>query len=694
MEQRQDRLIDYYSDNCAAGKTIGSNSSNGVVRKGIDREKLIAIDNGALRFQPLIDHGWGKQGIAYGPYLRTSGLAFATLILNGHNTSQAQPIEALKRRIVTWIRGNKVELFPIRLLRWLFWKYNRQFARRLWWWMRFSPLVVKKYPIQLLDENLTVGWFSSEIPVNPLKEGNNFIIRATGPNNGELLTRVGDNILSAFRNLQNLQIYYIIILREKGAAYYAAAIPNAHGLSAYPNMRPIAIDPFNDDRSVYAAIYQSVLGQIGFRVDTRVYGTKVETIPELSDWYGTAIAADSLLGNELLGDRIPAIGSSWKIVKGSYQLTQSGAIATADESIALLNVDRPIGLIHAIVETSSLVTPLAMVWRCRDDGNFWRWILSNEGCQLQIVENNSIRSIAVSNEYYLPQNTTSSLQILDDGQEISFYFNGKLVFDNRFNDICFADANNIGIGAAAANDAQYIRYFEAHPRSIHIPTQLDLGAPWWKESKQIVISDDFVGESGNLANRTTTIGNKVWRKDLGKGKFVVTGDGRVVVTDAKTKPYPGRTFYTIDWDYENFADLQVDITPPGTSRNYGEKSRAGLIFWQDPKNYLIVNIWLNDNYKSAALSSFYHLDGGDEIFDGAWTNLGDRVTWGVKYTSRVIFDGMHYIAFIDGEPVFYRALTDIYPDASALKIDRVGIVVNWEWGDDTGSVFENFIAKV
>jgi hypothetical protein len=693
MELHQDRLIDSYSDTYPAGKTIGSTSNNGVIRQGIDKEKLVAIDNGALRFQPLIDHGWGKQGIAYGPYRRTNGLAFATLILNGHNTSQAEPIENLKQRMVTWIRGNKVEAFPIRLLRWLFWKHNRKFWRQLWWWIRLNPQLVKRYPLQPMDENLAIGWFESEVPANPLKEGNSFIVHATGPNNGELWTRVGDSILAAFKNLQNLQVYYVIILREKGAAYYAAATPNAYGLTPYPQMRPIAIDPFNEEPEIYAAIYQSVLGQIGFRVDTRVYGCAIDTISELANWYGTAIIADRLLGEGKLSDRVCEIGGSWTVVKGNYQLTSKGVIATENDSIALLDAFSPLGLIHAIVETSSFVTPLALVWRYRDKHNFWRWILNGEGCQLQIQNNGSTRSVAVSNDYYLQPNTTSSLQILDDGQQLSLFLNGKLVFDNRFNDASLADATGVGIGAAAANENQYLRYFEAHTRSIAIPTQLDLGAPWWREGKDILISDDFSGEISKLAGRITTFGNKVWRKDIGKGKFVA-GNNRVVVTDAKRKPYPGRTFYTVDWDRTDFADVRVDITPPGSDRNQGEKSRAGLIFWQDSKNYLIVSIWLNDNYKSAALSSFYHLDGGEEIFDGAWTNLGDRVTWGVKYNFRIAFDGMHYTAFINGEPVFYRALTDIYPSVSSLRINRVGIGVNWEWGDDTGSIFENFVAKI
>ena len=43
--------------------------------------------------------------------------------------------------------------------------------------------------------------------------------------------------------------------------------------------------------------------------------------------------------------------------------------------------------------------------------------------------------------------------------------------------------------------------------------------------------------------------------------------------------------------------------------------------------------------------------------------------------------------------VLYRALTDVYLWASALSINRLGIVANWEWGNDTGSGFSNFIGR-
>ena len=64
-------------------------------------------------------------------------------------------------------------------------------------------------------------------------------------------------------------------------------------------------------RLTYAGIYQSVQGEIGFWVDTRVYGTQVQQIPQLSTWYGTAQVADKLTGNGLLNGCPAEIGGLW-----------------------------------------------------------------------------------------------------------------------------------------------------------------------------------------------------------------------------------------------------------------------------------------------------------------------------------------------------------------------------------------------
>ena len=159
------------------------------------------------------------------------------------------------------------------------------------------------------------------------------------------------------------------------------------------------------------------------------------------------------------------------------------------------------------------------------------------------------------------------------------------------------------------------------------------------------------------------------------------------------RPNPGRTFYSLPWDLPGFADLEVTIEPPGERRGQDQRSRAGLLFWQDSDNYVCVTTWLDDVHQGASISVFIKRLGFEELYDAVWTNVADKVVWGKRFCMRVAFDGNRFAILIDDELVMQRSLTDIYPDDAALQILRVGLAVNWEWGDDTGSVFTSFKAR-
>lgn len=688
-------LRDTYSDDRAVGQVIGSTSESGAVRKGIDVEKTLSIDHGALRIRPLSKPGWAKQGIAYGPYSRKPGLALAVFLLNGHNTSQSGSIlEHWTKRWFNWAAGipgaERLRWRVLRrMLKWLGSRHRRRLIAKLRYWFNNDPA---HFQPPELNENLAVGWFPSEVPADPLATGNSFIVHATGAENGELWTRVGYNLLSAFKGLHNIQTYYIIILRETGAAYYVAAAPRAQGFAAYPNMRPIAIDPFNYDATVYAAVYQSVLGQIGFMVDTRVYGFQVAQLP-ITAWYGTAQAADDLLGQGNLAD-----DDHWTLYQGKFERTEKGTRAIAPNSLAVLYPAAPSGLIHLIVTTPAAVTPIRFLWRVQDQQHYCSALFSDECCQLQ-VWNGDCQTVAISKTLHLQPHSEHSIQLVDDGQTFRVYLDGKPVFDQsdqlwneRFIADQIAQATGFGIGAEA-NPELYFRHIEAHPRSIPIPSILDLGAPWTATGTQIAAADYFAG-TGELAGRMTSLGGRIWRKEMGRGYFDLIGHNTVKVRASVETPNPDRTAYTIEWPYPDFADVQVEITPPGTARGQAEEGRGGLIFWQDEQNYMIVNNWLNNEYGGASVSSFFTLDGFEDLYDAVWVNVGNQIYWGVPHQFRIVFNGNQYTAFIDNRPILYRSITDIYPQASNLKIRRVGLVANWEWGNDTGSCFREFIAKI
>ena len=162
-------FIERFSRDVAPGKVIGSAATDGVIRRGIDREKVISVDGGALRIEPLIKPGWGRSGIAYGPFQREPGLAFHTLVLNGHNISRTEMLpDGFKGRLKRWVTGPEVERPGRRILQWLRSGNKHHAWRRLRQWFR-SGAKLLHFP--WLEENLAVGWFPAEAPTDPLRHG-------------------------------------------------------------------------------------------------------------------------------------------------------------------------------------------------------------------------------------------------------------------------------------------------------------------------------------------------------------------------------------------------------------------------------------------------------------------------------------------------------------------------------------------
>jgi len=684
-------FVDRFSGEVAPGQVVGSTVGDGVIRKGTDKEGVIGIDNGALRIQPLVNPGWGKAGIAYGPYVRRNGLAFGAFLINGHNISRTQPLpDGFKMRLWRWMVGSETEKPLTRLIQWARSDQKRFMWRRLIQWIRSGTRFFQVHPI---DENLSVGWFASEAPSDPLQQGNSLIVHAVVPEGGELWARTGSTFLRTVRGLQNIPMYYIVVLREKGAAYYAASIPGVPGLDVYPNMRLLGIDAFNADELVYAGIHQSVLGEIGFRVDTRVYRTQVATLSEFGNWYGSAHGADELTGDGSLHLSAAEIGGKWAICKGEFSRTDHGLVAKDFSNSAMLLLESPAGLVHVLISTTNKpVSGIGLIWRAKDEDNYWSFEVGSRQCQLSIKEDGVWSRCPATNVHCLLPNVLNSVQVADDGEHMRLYINGEMVYGMTFSDTRLQDGTGVGIRVTGSGIDALLRFFEAHPRDIPIPDTFELGEPWFLEGDQVVVKDDFDGPPADLAGRTTTVGARTWRREIGKGIIQLTGGGAVKVLATVEKPCPGRTAYTIDWTNPGFADIEVTITPPGKQKGMQEKGRAGLIFWQDSDNYLILSAFIGD-FPAMSIAAFFQKDGFEELFDAVWSNVGNRMHWGVPHDFRVVFDGKRFLAFINDEPVLYRALCDVYPDWHEFLIHRVGIVANWEWGNDTGSVFHNFVAR-
>jgi hypothetical protein len=435
------------------------------------------------------------------------------------------------------------------------------------------------------------------------------------------------------------------------------------------------------------------LGQIGFRLDTRVYGARVEQLTEFADWYGTAHAADRLSGAGSLRRSDAETGGMWRVQTGDFQRGEDGLAPLDSDNMAILDPGNPSGLVHVLCSAGPTGGVAGLVWRFQDRDNFWRLLVSDTGCQLSICENGRWSEQAASDQCRLrPGTQDHSIQVLDDGKTIACYLQGELLFGARFRDVRLANAT--GVGVCARESDIRLRSLEAHPRTVTLPESLQMGAPWFRKGDRVVLADDFQGPCGELAGRRTSVGNKVWERDLGVGTFEVTGNTSVKIQATSKSPNPGRTTYTLAWDHPEFADVEVGITPAGSARGQREHGLCGMVFWQDPDNYITINIWVSDAYGGASISCFFHLNGFEDLYDAIWSNVGSRVSWGKPMTLRMAFDGMRYTVFVGDEPVVFRSLTDVYPDCPRFSINRVGLLANWEWGNDTGSVFQEFVGRI
>ena len=282
-----------------------------------------------------------------------------------------------------------------------------------------------------------------------------------------------------------------------------------------------------------------------------------------------------------------------------------------------------------------------------------------------------------------------AVAVLDDGRTLGVQLDGRLVGQTWAN-VSDSPDPSAGPVSVALRGGLVVRDVELHPREVPMHESLDCGAPWEPAQSEVVVEEHFDLVAPDLHGSTTPSGGRLWSRDEGEGRIELHGTGARVRAD-RVRPNPGRTVFTVPWEDPDHADLCLDMTMPGTSRGEGHDGRCGVVLWQDADNYLVANLFVDDTFDGASVSTFYHLGGKENMYDAVWT-LVRGVDFGHRCQLRVAFDGQRFQADVNGEPALTRALTDVYPGAAPLRIARVGIVVNREWGDDTGSTLHGFTA--
>lgn len=688
-------VTDRFQQPAGRGSVIGSKACNGVIRCGIDVERVIRIDHGALRIGTMADPGWGREGIAYGPFERRPGRLLAVHLLNGHNTSESYVTGSVPRRLARWAAGSETDPLWRRFMRYPTSRPREHVGRKLrYWWLN------RKERGKEQSENLMVGWYDGVAPSQPTS-GSGLVVRATGPFNGELLTSANGELVPAFRGLQNLPVHFVSVLRQRGAIHFASsAYEGATGLPCFPLFRAVGIDDHHLPDIVHAGIHQAVLGQIGFSSDTRVYETLVIDDVDLTSWYTTAAIADPLMGSAAdMSNRPAERGGTWRTSGSSLQVGANGVSLAPGggahgDGEAVIATTGPIGLLHAVVEGLTANEAVELRWHDGSPHDSLSVRLGDHGCTLTTVRGGRTVATQTADGSFGPGR--QAVQILQDGSHVTVAVEGKVVtqpggFPFR------AEASTAELGfALSGSGAVSLHHFEAHPRLVELG---EAGDGFFSTGRRIplgtttVAEDGFGAPLGEVDGRTLTGGAR-WTRLLGSGRLQVEEPGRARFDATTQRPIPGRTAYTIDWSDPTFCDLELAARSPlRTREGAGERCRAGLVMWQDPDNYFAVNVYLDDFYPAASASTFFQFRGFEDIYDAVWSNLGELVRWNHPFRLRLVCDGEAFLVLIDDQPVLHRAFSDVHPATERIAINKVGVIANWEWGHDTGSTVTNFSAR-
>lgn len=647
-------LRDIFDQEVPFGEVIGSLSSDKAIRWGVDREAKISVDKGALRLSPLDQPGWGRQALAYGPFERRAGLTFATFMLNGHNNSQTfEP----KPRNPKTTQSEDTHSSP--------WSKGALRAH---------------FGEQKLKENLVVGWFDQLLPNNPLEQSHAFVVKGNGKSNGELWANMMQGMHPLLTGLANNPVYFVSVVRESGVAFYAGSIEGSRHLPKLPKLRPIAIDPYGPIADeLYAGIHQGVLGEVGCRVDTRVYGVRVTEIPQWRKWYGTAHAAD----------RQPQLGRK-AAIGGTWQLAGQGMVLFPEASTGLLHArftppinpeDNSLLSPANVRRSGKLKTPAvsSLLWRYQDADNYLALELAEVSRKRGREEGNLLESrlrlrhngqdfvLATQRGLVDLAGQPHWVHVLDDGETIAILVDGKTLFE-PIRESRLTEATGIALRGQIGD-------FEAHPRCVDLPNELDLGYPWEKRGEQVVFLQDFT--------RWYELPSP-WERNLGKVLLHPVKEGLRV-----SKPQKERAILTIPWLEPTLADLEIEILPPGKP-GQDQQSQAGLCFWQDDRHYLLINLDLDDSQSSVA--AHLRFAGFESVYDHIWTKVPHLLKHGSIAPLRVVCDGLHFQVYLGNEAILYRALNDIYPGAEQLEIKRVGLAISG-YGMDTGSIFRKFTTR-
>ncbi len=593
--------------------------------------------------------GWGKNGVqGYQPYGRTNGLCFIARIIPGDVQAQDST--------------------------------------------------------DLTDENLAIGWFDTAIPSDPVNSGNSFIIRTNGASGGQLCrngsdggyqTALEDNF--CLDSLKAVPLYLIACLRADGAAYYVASMPNVRELpvAGYPSMRLVHFAAFDRTTSpMYPSIW--LRHMLSTAWPTQVLETGVKTVAAWANWYGSAVLADTFVGANAApsATRTADVGGNWAFsgyadgLLTADGLRPSGVNKNVSASKTLSN---PMGVFQMKIKTGASIPDFGAYVSFRESGSNGFYVYWNNTTTYLMKFTGGVDTQVQAFTDTFDAFATNHVVIRDDGARIVMWRDNRKVIDYASTD--YASNTKVGVGGASDSGAAYllIGNVEFHERSMTVPTELQDLVKTISEpaGATTVYTDNFSGGAGDLTGTTTTTGSGTWAATLGAASVLkLNGSGKAYRDTSVSES--GAILRTLPWSAPAFADLSVQVTPPGSAYAAGDNARCGIAFWQDANNWIGARLYVDDDQPNAAEIEIRAVVDGGAGWVFRRVNFGTEINHGVTSTLRMTFDGDYLVCYLGTEPVHVYRLSYTYTDHTPWLINRVGLLASYE---DRGSTFDTFIAK-
>ncbi|WP_018464963.1 hypothetical protein [Calidithermus timidus] len=596
------------------------------------------------------------------------------------------------------------------------------------------------------ENSLVFGGFDSPNPTTPMVGSNAILLRNFGQQGGTFdfgsKTGAMESGLPQFQT----QLDGYVILRERGAVYVVDGLAGGY-YGVPPKASVIGLDQSLTSPELYPGVHSA--NQVYAH---RIHHFQVRDVAAWQNWYATAHAADRLTNGP---PGTAEKGGTWTTT-GNFGSSANGVTADAGGAMAMLDPGAPSQVLGLTVTTGNDPQGVGIIFRANKNGgvytDYYELFISSTKAELVRVSGGIPTEITATTEpeRLLPKNATVYLQLIDSGPKdtrfsaggrIRVLMNEKEVLSAEAPIAHFTNADNnnsanfTGVGfriAPGSAGGTAVSYFEAHPRTITLPSELLLPeqeAPLEDTGSVVVASDDFSGGYANLAGRKTPVGGLTWEKKASRNEneyLVVDGAGHVTVFPrAQDSSRSSLLLYGLPWpsQYRNFASLEATIIPAGegvlreegatlgvgqrvcsgfdeTSPSKNNRLRAGLFLWQDRENYILLRGFMDNSQSDASEVEWQVPERPDYAPVVRRTNLGVRWCHGLPTTLRLSFDGERITLWVKGavgkgdpdtqfEPVQTLRWSDLFPDRPTFAINMVGIYYS---EDDTGARIDNFKA--